>query len=555
MFSEKQLKGLVGLLVIVGLCVCGGRVVRGDDAATQSPPAAVPQSPASTEGGAAPAPTAGEATPQGASPAAPPTKPTIRITLQEAVLMAVDHNPDLSLERLKPPIQATGEDQERAVFDPILRADFSQLWNMGQKTWDINSVLGPFDTRTTSSDVSVQEFLPTGTKLTLSANSSTQQAQFPHSKISTVAFTSVRTGLTATQSLLRGMGLGPNLARLREARLETLGSDYVFRGISETFVSQVEETYWDYALTSRQVEIVVESLKIAEQQLADTRERVSVGRLPETEVAAAQAEVALRREDLINARSNFAKIRLRLLRLLSPEEPNVWASEVTLLNQPAPTGEGLGDVEDHVKVALRWRPELNQARLAVKRGDLEIVRTKNGLLPKMDVFIDMGMSGYAASFSRAARDYSKKDNSYDVTTGLSFEFPVINRDARAQYRRAMLSRVQAEKAVENLEQLVQVDVRSAYVEVSRAEEQIAATAATRQFKGEALRAETEKFRVGRSTSFLVAQAQRDYLASQIGEVEAVVTHLKALAELYRLEGSLLVRRGILAPGAEPVDSF
>ena len=46
----------------------------------------------------------------------------------------------------------------------------------------------------------------------------------------------------------------------------------------------------------------------------------------------------------------------------------------------------------------------------------------------------------------------------------------------------------------------------------------------------------------------MAQAQRDLLASQIAEVQAVVNQLSALTALYRLDGSLLERRGIAVPG-------
>jgi outer membrane protein TolC len=59
--------------------------------------------------------------------------------------------------------------------------------------------------------------------------------------------------------------------------------------------------------------------------------------------------------------------------------------------------------------------------------------------------------------------------------------------------------------------------------------------------------------VGKSTSLLVAQAQRDLVSSQIAEVEAVVNCLKALVDLYRLEGSLLERRGVIAPGRAVVE--
>jgi outer membrane protein TolC len=106
--------------------------------------------------------------------------------------------------------------------------------------------------------------------------------------------------------------------------------------------------------------------------------------------------------------------------------------------------------------------------------------------------------------------------------------------------------------VKNLAQLVQVDVRSAYIEVTRAKEQISATAATRALQEEKARIEAEKFRVGKSTTLLVAQAQRDLLSSRITEIETITNYLKALIELHRLEGSLLERRGIIAPGREPV---
>jgi outer membrane protein TolC len=100
--------------------------------------------------------------------------------------------------------------------------------------------------------------------------------------------------------------------------------------------------------------------------------------------------------------------------------------------------------------------------------------------------------------------------------------------------------------------LIEVEVRTAYIQVTTAREQIQASRAARNLQEEKLRIETEKLRVGRSTAFLASQAQRDLLSSQIIEISAVADYLKALIELYRLEGSLLERRGITAQGREPV---
>ncbi len=144
-------------------------------------------------------------------------------------------------------------------------------------------------------------------------------------------------------------------------------------------------------------------------------------------------------------------------------------------------------------------------------------------------------------------------NGYDISGELILAYPLFNRGAKARHHRAMLSRSQAMEAVDNLAQLIEVDVRTAYIEVGRAKEQVVATAAARRLQEEKLRSETEKFRVGKSTAFLVAAAQRDLLTTQISEIQAVVDYLKALVDLYRLDGSLLERLHISAPGRESVD--
>lgn len=230
----------------------------------------------------------------------------------------------------------------------------------------------------------------------------------------------------------------------------------------------------------------------------------------------------------------------------TPPGANLWEREIILKDKPAVPDVKLDAVEAHVEVAMRLRPDLNQARLRLKRGDLELVKTRNGLLPRLDLFITLGKTGYAESFHGSVKGFNR--GSYDYSAGLTFEYPLGNRAAEARHRQAMLGLEQAQESLKNLEQLVQVDVRSAYIEVNRAREQVAATAATRSLQEEALRSETEKFRVGKSTTYLVAQAQRDLVAAKVSEIQAVVNYLKSLVTLFRLEGSLLERRGISASG-------
>lgn len=468
----------------------------------------------------------------------------LQLSVDDAILLALENNQSFQMQRLQPAIRRTFEGEARAAFDPLLTAGIQGSRTRVESETDTGQDVHTITERV-QSNVGISEFLPTGTDISLDATTNRTDTSLSGNQNAT------RTGLSVTQALLRGAGLGPNLASLRQARLDTRSSEYELRGIAEQTIADVEETYWDYTLATRQIEIVQQALDVAQRQLHEAEERVKVGKLPESELYASRAEVALRRENMINARSVLAQTRLRLLRLLNPPSYDLWQRDLVLLEKPGPVDIELGDVEDHVSVAMRWRPDLNQARLQIERGDLELVKTRNGLLPVLDAFIDLGKTGYSDSFKGSVEDID--NDSYDVTVGASFAYPLFNRAAQSRHQRAQINHLLDYQSLANLEQLAQVDVRSAYIEVNRTREQVTATAATLRFQEESLRVENEKFRLGKSTSILVAQAQRDLLVSQISEVQAIVNHHHAVVELYRLEGTLLERRGIEAPGSEPVE--
>ena len=463
----------------------------------------------------------------------------LKISIKSSILMLLENNHALNVERINPLIQKTFEDQERAAFDPVVSADFSyDKEKRVETTSDPNGfyTTSEYVTNQTDVDADVSEFLPTGTKISLGLTADrTWSDLYGDQHI-------VRAGLNISQALLKGAGVNVNLASLRQARLDTFSSQYEFRGFTESIISEVEKTYWDYALAQQRIRIFNESLNLAEKQMIETEERIKIGILSEIELAAAQAEVALRKEDLINARSDLAKFRLNLLYLLNPSGSDLWDREIVLVDQPSVPDITVEAVQYHVEIGLIMRSDLSQAKLQLQKGELEIIKTKNGLLPKMDFFITLGKSGYSDSFEGSVKDLDGRR--YDIAAGINIGYPIFNRDAKARHHRAILDYSQAEEAVKNLAQIVQMDVRSAYIEVKRTSEQVLATAATQKLQKEKLRAETEKFRVGKSTSLLVAQAQRDLTASSISEIQSIVGYLKALVELYRLEGSLLERRGI-----------
>lgn len=479
----------------------------------------------------------------------------ITLTVEEAVLSALANNRDLRVDRFSPQITATFEEIERGVYDPefFARAALSEdeAVEISRATEENFSVIR----EDSDLEAGVRQDLPSGTSVELGATTGRSASnRSPEQR-------DVRIGLTLTQALLRGASPQANLARIRQAELDTVASLYELQGFTEAVLADTEATYWRYALATQRIRIFEESLELARRQQREVEQRIEIGVVGETEAAAVRAEVAQREQDLIDARSERDVLRLRLLRLINPEaaasgEDAIFDLDIVAATDPASEASPIDDLRERMLLAIARRPDLNEARLRLDQERLETIITRDGLLPRLDFFITIGKTGYAAAFSNAVRELDGE--TYDLTAGLELSLPIGNRRAEGFYRQSLLARRQAAEAVKNLEQIARLDVRLAAAEVERARQQIAATAATRALREEALRVESERFSVGESTGLLVAQAQRDLVESQINEVEALIGYRLALINLYLAEGALLARRGLTVDeaaeiGADPRD--
>lgn len=474
------------------------------------------------------------------APLAIPDDGPLRLTVEDAVLLALQNNRDLRVERLNPVIVASFEQIERGVYDPEVFANAELFTSESAETSRATGEEFSTTRDETSVIAGVRQLLPTGTDIeaTVSAERSISNRS-PEQQV-------VRAGLSVTQALLRGFGPAVNLAAIRQAELDTVASLHQLHGFIEALLADTEIRYWRYALAAQRIRIFEESLALARRQQEEIEQRIEIGVLAQTQAASAQAEVAQREQDLIDARSDLEILRLQLLRLLNPHQGNVFEHSIEIETDPATEPAPIENLDERIELALRMRPDLNEAKLRLDQARLETVVTRNGILPRLDFFISLGKTGFGDTFSNTVQEIDSP--TFDLTAGLEFSYPIGNRVAEGRDEGARASRRQASEAVSNLEQLIRLDVRLAAAEVERSREQISATTATRRLREEALRAEEERFRVGDSTSLLVAQSQRDLLESRINEVDALVAYRIALIELYLAEGALLSRRGLTASG-------
>lgn len=473
-----------------------------------------------------------------------PVRPaTLELGVRGALTMALENNRSLAVERYQPGILETFAAEEGAVFDPVLSSEIAASETTGQRT----SGVGEFrDVSSRSKDVSIglSKQTPLGPSAGIEARMNTRE-----SNVFTRLY-STRVGATITVPLLQGLGSDVNLAGVRLAEKDVELSRHELRGYVESLCAGTEANYWDLLAAREALRILLGSLELARQQLRETRDRIEVGDIAEIELAAAEGEVALREKAVIDAEAALETSRLRLLQRLNPPGGDFWNIPVELSDEPPGRIEVPASAAEWTAIAMRSRPDLNQARLQTEMRDIETVRTRNGLLPRLDFFLALGNTGYARAFGDSISNMLDDDN-MDLNAGFAFRHALGNRAARSRHERASLRQHEAEDALRNLEQLIELDIRVSLAEARRADRQIPATRAAAGLQEATYLAELEKFRVGKSTNLLVLAAQRELTQSQLDELRARVNLAKALLELRLAAGVLLDHHQLAVPDGPP----
>ena len=462
-----------------------------------------------------------------------PDSDPIPLSIESAVLMALDNNPDLRVEAFEPLIAGTFVQRERAQFYPALFAELSQREIRSSETARATGEQFDAEIEQMLLQGGIEQRFSPGTDVTLSIGQSAESSnRAPDQDEASIT-------LSFTQALLQGAGRTVNLAAIEKAELDLEISQSELRGYIETLVANVERAYWQYWLAQETIEIASQALDVAQKQLEDLREQIAVGQIASNEEAIALAERARRRQTLIDARAEARKRRIELLAYIAPQQLGSIYTPTSLPEPPHDEVET--SIEERIALAKVSRSDLQEAQMRLEQRNLDTVVTRNGRMPRLDFFAELGKIGYGSSTSDAWSDLS--GSGYDVQAGIRLHYTPGRSADRARELEATFRQEQAEAAIQNLRFQIDSRVRTARYELQRAIQQIEASAETLLHQQRTVDAEVERFQVGTGTALLVAQAQRDLLSVRIAEKEAQVQARFALLDLYLAEGSLLERRG------------
>jgi outer membrane protein TolC len=476
-----------------------------------------------------------------------PLDEAIRIALANSkvvrVLAGVTAVPS-GLTIYDPAISNNAIDEARAVFDPTIVAQ--NAFNRAEVPQAVFDPRDPTGVRITGTRVDnydlglgLSKRTVTGGTLSLDVDVNVARFQPGPAPLNPQERSSVT--LSYTQPLLQGAGVGPNLAPIVIARINTERSYFQFKDSVQELVRGVIEAYW--AVVFARTDTWARRQQVEQGQAAyaraEARKRQGFG----TAAELAQTRVALSnfRAASIAAEANLLQREAALRNILGlpPTEPE------RLVPTTPPTPVRLEPKwEEIVRLAEEQRPDLIELKLIIEADQQALLLARNQALPRVDATLLYRWNGLEGETPGGARLSTGPGQFTDWTLGVNFSVPLGLRQSRAGLRRSelLLARDQAnlEQGLHSVLHILAANVRN----LAQFYEQYRAFQDTRAAARINLEQQIAEFKAGRAIFLNVLLAITDWGNAVSSEAQTLAQYNIELANLERQTGTILETHGI-----------
>jgi outer membrane protein TolC len=498
--------------------------------APQSP---VSQAPASQAPGTASDPTAAQ------------TGPTLRLTADEAVRMALENNLGIRAERLAPEISTLAVAQARAAYAPNFFSNFSTRSSTQPPSSFITGGGSLLTTESFSQSGGFGQNIPWGGGR---YSFSLDGGRITTSSIESRYNPQLSSNLQATlvQPLLRNFAIDSNRQQIQTSRNNQVIADIGLREQVAITTQAVRNTYFDLIGAEEGYRVARQSLGLALESLKNNQTKVEVGTLAPIDIIEAEAEVASNEEAVINAEARIKTLEDRLRALvMNPSQGDFWTVRLEPADPPTLTPVTI-DVQAAITNALANRTDIARLKKQLDNVDIGIRFARNQNMPGLDLTANYNAVGFAGTqfvfgsgfpppiesqsqraFSDALRDvFGQNFRTWSVQ--LNFNYPIGTSQAQAGLASARLQRQQGNVSLQDLELQVATAVRDAARQVDTNLKRVEATRKARDFAERRLEAQTKRMTVGLSTTFELFQAQRDLARQRQQEVNAMIDYNRSI---------------------------
>ncbi|MBI4445515.1 MAG: TolC family protein [Acidobacteria bacterium] len=487
----------------------------------------------------------------------------LQLSERQAIEMALQNNLDINLERHAPLISTWNIQELRGAFDPI--ALFN--WNWDRETTPTASVLqGGTSVTNVLTAYSFNYRQPFATGTSLEANFNTTRNRTTNFFSSLVPGFNSNFEVLVRQNLLEGFGRTAPDYQIEIAANNRQISEQEFKRRVAEIILQVQDRYWELQHALQDIRLREKTLQLATTIMEQNRSRFEVGTAARLEVVQGEAEVALRREELIRSRFNFRRIQDQLIKLISNyDDPRRFPGEIVPTDPLHPPPALSQTFEQLQAVSAELRPEMQQAELEAANQQVNLDLSRNRLRPTLDLVA--GYQQFGLGGNQVVRDFSRgfinppilsitpgglgdaleqlfSGDFYGYVLGFSFQLPIFNTEARAENAAAQIALDRAELRKRAVQQNISLEIRDALTQVEMNIARIDAASAAVDFASQRLEGEQARFEVGMGTTRELIETQRDLEQAESLLVRAQTDLIKSHALLDKAVGRSLERYNI-----------
>ena len=205
------------------------------------------------------------------------------------------------------------------------------------------------------------------------------------------------------------------------------------------------------------------------------------------------------------------------------------------------------DIDAAVATALEERADLRQTRYQREMSELDLAVTNNNTRPDLNLtaaYSVQGTGGDRYQRSGLGGDlelvqpggyldglnsiWGRDTPTWSLT--LNFSYPIGNRGAKADLRRAELQMEQTDLALRSQELGIVIEVTNAGLTVNDMFLLLQASQRSREVSERAAEVEVTRFGVGASTNYEVALAQDQLTSARLSELRAMINYVNSLAD-------------------------
>ncbi len=293
------------------------------------------------------------------------------------------------------------------------------------------------------------------------------------------------------------------------------------------FTYQARLHYWKWFIEGHKLQVYKELLEIAKFRQSAIGELVSLGIKPEMDRWDNDRLIAKREALLVESEQNFQQAALKLSLFYRDKEgkPLVPKAEtlpsLNFITREVEQNRVFSLSTEDLSLILKNHPRLKIDQLKINQVEKKLRLAKNQVLPGLDLGVRLS--------NDLGDDGPPSVNNEELKVGLSFEMPLLNREAREQKKIVALEAERLRVSYNFLVEKIKTNIEDAIQQSTRSRERISLDKRQWILAQKVQQSEEIKFYLGYSDLLDVNLREEFTTSSKIAYLEALLNHQIALA--------------------------